>query len=52
VGDYYGQCYELCGKEHAYMPIHVKVLSQQDYSAWVAARKKDAAVATADAARK
>ena len=28
VGDYYGQCYELCGKEHAYMPIHVKVLSQ------------------------
>jgi len=52
VGDYYGQCYELCGKEHAYMPIHVKVLSQQDYSAWVAARKKDGAVATADAARK
>jgi cytochrome c oxidase subunit 2 len=41
VGDYYGQCYELCGKEHAYMPIHVKVLSQQDYSAWVAARHKE-----------
>jgi cytochrome c oxidase subunit 2 len=26
TGDYYGQCAELCGKEHAYMPIHVKVL--------------------------
>ncbi len=35
VGDYYGQCAELCGKEHAYMPIHVKVLSQADYSKWV-----------------
>ena len=34
VGDYYGQCAELCGKEHAYMPIHVKVVSAQDYSAW------------------
>ena len=40
VGDFYGQCYELCGKEHAYMPIHVKVLSQQDYSAWVADQHK------------
>src|SRR5688572_24061396 len=35
VGDFYGQCAELCGKEHAYMPIHVKVLSQADYTAWV-----------------
>ncbi|MDP1368948.1 hypothetical protein Q6248_28665, partial [Klebsiella pneumoniae] len=32
VGDYYGQCAELCGKEHAYMPIHVKVVSAQDYT--------------------
>lgn len=40
VGDYYGQCVELCGKEHAYMPIHVKVLSAQDYSAWVDGEKK------------
>ena len=40
VGDYYGQCAELCGKEHAYMPIHVKVLSQADYSAWVDGKKK------------
>jgi cytochrome c oxidase subunit 2 len=27
TGDFYGQCYELCGKEHAYMPIHVKVVT-------------------------
>ncbi len=40
TGDFYGQCYELCGKEHAYMPIHVKVLSQQDYAAWVVAEQK------------
>lgn len=39
VGDYYGQCVELCGKEHAYMPIHVKVLSREDYSKWVGAEK-------------
>lgn len=35
TGDFYGQCAELCGKEHAYMPIHVRVLSETDYSAWV-----------------
>ena len=40
TGDYYGQCAELCGKEHAYMPIHVKVLSQADYTAWVDGKKK------------
>ena len=40
IGDYYGQCAELCGKEHAYMPIHVKVVSAEDYSAWVNEQKK------------
>ncbi|MFL6691742.1 MAG: cytochrome c oxidase subunit II, partial [Ramlibacter sp.] len=40
TGDFYGQCYELCGKEHAYMPIHVKVLSAQDYTAWVGDQQK------------
>jgi cytochrome c oxidase subunit 2 len=40
TGDFYGQCAELCGKEHAYMPIHVKVLSQADYSKWVTEQKK------------
>ncbi len=40
MGDYYGQCAQLCGKEHAYMPIHVKVVSAADYSAWVIAEKE------------
>jgi cytochrome c oxidase subunit II len=40
AGDYYGQCVELCGKEHAYMPIHVKVLSQAEYAKWVDGKKK------------
>ena len=46
IGDYHGQCQELCGKEHAYMPIHVKVVSAEDYSKWVdGERKKMAALA-------
>ncbi len=40
TGDFHGQCQELCGKEHAYMPIHVKVVSAEDYTAWVAAENK------------
>lgn len=42
-GDYYGQCAELCGKEHAYMPIHVKVLENDQYVAWVDEQQKLAA---------
>jgi cytochrome c oxidase subunit 2 len=42
IGDYYGQCAELCGKEHAYMPIHVKVVSAEDYGKWVDGEKKKA----------
>ena len=48
TGDFYGQCAELCGKEHAYMPIHVKVLSQQDYAAWVAGEQKKLAAKADD----
>jgi cytochrome c oxidase subunit II len=48
TGDFYGQCAELCGKEHAYMPIHVKVVSQADYAAWVADKKKAMAAAADD----
>ncbi len=48
TGDFYGQCVELCGKEHAYMPIHVKVLSAPDYSAWVDGRKKEMAAKADD----
>ena len=48
TGDFYGQCAELCGKEHAYMPIHVKVLSDADYSAWVAGKQKEMAAMADD----
>lgn len=48
VGDFYGQCQELCGKEHAYMPIHVKVVSAADYTAWVALKAKEAAAKADD----
>ena len=48
VGTYYGQCTELCGKEHAFMPIVVKVLSQADYSKWVVAEQKKAAALADD----
>jgi cytochrome c oxidase subunit 2 len=43
IGTYYGQCQELCGKEHAYMPINVKVVSAADYTAWVDDKHKEAA---------
>jgi cytochrome c oxidase subunit 2 len=51
TGDFYGQCAELCGKEHAYMPIHVKVLSAEDYTAWVDAEKKKQAAKADDPAK-
>ena len=51
TGDFYGQCQELCGKEHAYMPIHVKVLSAQDYSVWVDGEKKKQAAKADDPAK-
>jgi len=51
VGSYYGQCSQLCGKEHSYMPIHVKVLSQVDYTAWVDGKKKEAAAKADDPAK-
>jgi cytochrome c oxidase subunit 2 len=48
TGDFYGQCAELCGKEHAYMPIHVKVLSKADYAKWVEGKKKEMQAAADD----
>ncbi|AKJ27787.1 cytochrome C oxidase subunit II [Caldimonas brevitalea] len=51
VGDYYGQCAELCGKEHAYMPIHVKVVTDQEYAAWVDTKKKEMAAKQDDPAK-
>ncbi len=35
IGIYYGQCSELCGKDHSYMPITVHVVSEEDYAAWL-----------------
>ena len=48
TGDFYGQCAELCGKEHAYMPIHVKVVTQEEYTQWVEQRKKSMAALADD----
>ena len=48
IGDFHGQCQELCGKEHAYMPIHVKVVSAADYTAWVAGKNKEMAAKADD----
>jgi len=39
-GLYYGQCSQLCGRDHAFMPIAVHVVSEKDYSAWLADAKK------------
>ncbi len=51
TGDFYGQCAELCGKEHAYMPIHVKVVSQADYAKWADIKKKEMAALADDPAK-
>src|ERR1700760_2910797 len=40
TGMYYGQCSELCGKDHAFMPIAVHVVSDQEFTAWVEAAQK------------
>jgi cytochrome c oxidase subunit II len=47
-GLYRGQCAELCGKDHAFMPIVVEVVSQEKYSAWVGEQKKVMAAAADD----
>jgi cytochrome c oxidase subunit 2 len=43
VGTYRGNCVELCGKEHAFMPIVVNVVSDEDYKKWVDGKKKEMA---------
>ncbi len=47
-GIYYGQCSKLCGKDHAYMPIAFRVVSEKDYAAWLASAKKKFASASSD----
>lgn len=51
VGTYRGQCSELCGKEHAYMPIVVHVVSQAEFETWLKS-KKTATVASVTAEQK
>ena len=43
AGTYRGQCAELCGQDHGFMPVVVKVVSKDDYKAWVAQQKAAAA---------
>lgn len=49
-GMYYGQCSQLCGRDHAFMPIAVQVMNEKDYAAWLEAAKKK--FATSDDAPK
>jgi cytochrome c oxidase subunit 2 len=49
VGTYRGQCAELCGKEHGFMPVVVEVKTQSDYAKWMADQKKAAAGDSAQA---
>jgi cytochrome c oxidase subunit 2 len=52
TGVYHGQCSELCGSRHAYMPITVRVVSEEDYKKWIeAAKKKFASAAPASPAQ-
>jgi cytochrome c oxidase subunit 2 len=48
VGMYYGQCSELCGKDHAFMPIAVRVVEDQEFASWVETAKKKFASAPAN----
>ena len=43
-GMYYGQCSQLCGRDHAFMPIAVRVVSEKEYSAWLDMAKKKFAI--------
>ena len=51
IGTFYGRCYELCGKDHAFMPIAVQVVSAEDYTKWVANRKQAMAALADDPAK-
>jgi cytochrome c oxidase subunit 2 len=48
IGTYRGQCSELCGAQHAFMPIVVRVVSQEDYTKWVAEKNKEMGSASDD----
>ncbi len=48
TGMYYGQCSELCGKDHAYMPIAVRVVTDQEFATWIETAKKKYASSRTD----
>lgn len=48
LGMFYGQCSELCGKDHAFMPIAIRVVNDQEFAAWVVTAKKKFAYAPAN----
>jgi cytochrome c oxidase subunit 2 len=50
TGTFYGQCSQLCGANHSYMPIEVKVVSPADFAAWVASKQPKPAATVAAAA--
>jgi cytochrome c oxidase subunit 2 len=50
TGTFYGQCSELCGVDHAFMPIEIKVVTQAEFDAWVAQKAPKPAAVTAEAA--
>jgi cytochrome c oxidase subunit II len=50
IGTYYGQCSQLCGTDHSYMPIEVRVVSQADFDAWVASKTTPSTPADTNAA--
>lgn len=47
VGTYYGQCTQICGIKHAYMPIEIKVVTQPEFDAWVASQQSAQGIAPA-----
>jgi cytochrome c oxidase subunit 2 len=49
TGIYRGQCAELCGRDHGFMPVVVKVVTKEEYKAWLAAQKAAASPAPAEA---
>jgi cytochrome c oxidase subunit 2 len=51
IGTYRGQCAELCGKDHGFMPIVVDVVSKADYAKWVSEQQAAAAAAVASATK-
>lgn len=52
IGTYYGQCSEICGTGHSYMPIKLQVVSQEDFDSWVAQMQKEQGIEpTAPAAK-